>query len=57
MMKEKSYKITYTSYELINENDFCIGKMNVSKYLSYNDFIKSCDIALSSVMIEKKILK
>ena len=33
MMKEKSYKITYTSYELINENDFCIGKMNVSKYL------------------------
>jgi len=56
-MKEKSYKITYTSYELINENNSCIGKMNVSKYLSYNDFIKSCDIALSSVMIEKKILR
>ena len=56
IMKEKSYKITYTSFELINENDFCIGKMYVKKYLNYNDFIKSCDIALSSVMIEKKIL-
>ena len=57
IMKEKKYKITYTSYELINEKDLCVGKMNVNKYLGYNDFMKSCDIALSSVMIEKKILR
>ena len=31
--------------------------MNVKKNLSYNDLLKSCDIATSSVVIERSILK
>ena len=34
-----------------------IGQRNAKEYLDYNSILPSCDIGLSTVIIEKKILK
>ena len=55
-MKKMKYKISHTSYDIINE----IGKIisvRKSKNLNFDELIKSCDIGLSTVTLEKKILK
>ena len=57
-MKEKKLNFSHTNYDLINDRNKNIGHMNVKKKnLSYNDLLKSCDIATSSVVIERSILK
>ena len=57
IMKEKKLNFTHTNYDLINDRNNKIGYMNVKKNLSYNDLLKSCDIASSSVIIKRSILK
>ena len=55
-MKKKSISISHTSYEVINSKNKIIGYRKASNLLSYKDLLKSCDIGLSTVMVDKKIL-
>lgn len=57
IMKKKNYKFTHTSYDIINQNHKIIGTRYAKKYLNHSDLLKSCDIGLSTVIIEKKFLK
>ena len=56
-MKKNKIKISHTSYTIINSNNKIIGFRPAKKIQNYDDLISSCDIGLSSVMLEKKILK
>ena len=55
----KKYKadICYTNYWAINENNRTIYKVKPPLKLFYNDLLKECPIACSSVILKKKILK
>ena len=57
IMQKKKLNFTHTDYDLINDRNKIIGHMKVKKTLTYNDLLKSCDIALSSVIIRRSILK
>ncbi len=57
IMRENDLNFSHSDYNLINTNNKIIGRMKVKKILSYNDLLKSCDIALSSVIIKRSILK
>ena len=56
MIKNK-LKFSHTNYYVINEYNKRIGKFIAPKQLTYNQLIKSCDIGLSTVMIERSIIK
>ena len=56
-MRENKLNFSHTDYNLINNRNNITGHMNVKKNLSYNDLLKSCDIASSSVIINRSILK
>ena len=55
-MKKNRYEITHTSYEIINNNN---KKMShrVAKNLDFINLLKSCDIGLSTVILEKRLIK
>lgn len=55
----KKYKadICYTNYLAINENNRTVYKVKPPLKLFYNDLLKECPIACSSVILKKKILK
>ena len=55
-MKKNKIYFSHTSYEIVDNYDHKLRKMNIKENLSFNDLIKSCDICLSSVMIKKNIL-
>jgi len=55
-MVKNNYKITHTSYQIMNDQNKIIGK-RIAKDLTFKDLFKSCDIGLSTVIIQKKILK
>ena len=57
IMRENKLNFSHTDYNLINNRNNITGHMNVKKNLSYNDLLKSCDIASSSVIINRSILK
>ncbi len=54
-MDKNNYMISHTNYEIINKSNKLIGCMVIKKLLEYNDLIYSCDIGLSTVMINSKI--
>jgi teichuronic acid biosynthesis glycosyltransferase TuaG len=56
-MQKKKIMFSFTSYNIISSKDKIINKMIAKNKLSYNDILKSCDIALSTVMIHSKIKK
>ena len=56
LMEKKKLNFSHTDYNLINEEDKIIGKMNVKQNLTFKDLINSCDIALSSVMIKRSFI-
>ncbi len=56
-IKKNKCKICHTSYEIINENNKKIGYREAKTFNSKNELLKSCDIGLSTVLMEKKILK
>ena len=56
LMEKKKLNFSHTDYNLINEEDKIIGKMNVKQNLTFKDLINSCDIALSSVMIRRSFI-
>ena len=56
-MTENKISVSHTSYEIIDKFGKKIGQRNAKEYLDYNNLLPSCDIGLSTVIIEKKILK
>lgn len=56
LMREKKISFSHTDYNLINNRNKIIGEMVVKKTLSYNDLLRSCDIALSSVILKRSLL-
>ena len=56
-MKKNNFLITFTSYNIINDKNKIIGKISAKKSLNYKEILKSCDIGLSTVMINTKIIK
>ena len=56
-MTENKIGASHTSYEIIDKFGKKIGQRNAKEYLDYNSILPSCDIGLSTVIIEKKILK
>jgi teichuronic acid biosynthesis glycosyltransferase TuaG len=56
-MKKNNFKISHTNYEIIDENNNKIGIMKVKKDLDYANLIHSCDVGLSTVMINSKLKK
>lgn len=55
-MKKKSLLFSFTSYDVIDENDRIIKKRKVNLDAEYNKLSKSNFIGLSTVMINKKLI-
>ena len=55
-MKQNNYQISHTSYYIIDENKKIIGQRNARDLLSIDDILKSCDIGLSTVIVQKNLI-
>tara|TARA_X000000950_G_scaffold254697_1_gene318687 strand:- start:5589 stop:6338 length:750 start_codon:yes stop_codon:yes gene_type:complete len=55
-MKQNNYKISHTSYYIVDDKKKVIGQRRARDLLSINDILKSCDIGLSTVVLEKSII-
>ncbi len=55
-MVKNGYEISHTSYFIVDEKKKIIGQRKARDLLSINEVLKSCDIGLSTVIIEKKII-
>lgn len=53
-MFKNNLEISYTNYFIINERSKIIGKFKSLKKLNYKDLLKSCDIGLSTIILNKK---
>ena len=55
-MKKNKYQISHTSYFIIDEKKKIIGQRKARDLLSINEILKSCDVGLSTVIIEKQVI-
>ena len=55
-MKKNNFKISHTSYEIINDKNEVIGKRKAKDFYNIKDILTSCDIGLSSVILEKNLI-
>jgi len=55
-MKEKNFKISHTSYEIIDRKNNVIGKRIARTFNDLEGLLKSCDIGLSTILLDKEIL-
>jgi teichuronic acid biosynthesis glycosyltransferase TuaG len=53
-MKKNNILVSHTSYQIMDEKNEVISRRDAKK-LEYKRLLKSCDIGLSTVMVEKKI--
>jgi len=56
-MNKMSAKFVHCSYFIVNEKNRIVGERISPKIINYSDLLNSCDIGLSTVLIEKKIIK
>ena len=56
LMEKYKYLVTHTSYDRVELNGKFIST-RVAKNLNYKKLLNSCDVGLSSVVLNKKILK
>ena len=56
-MERNDYIYSHTSYYVINEKNDLVSIRNAKKTLSFNDLLKSCDIGLSTVIINTNFIK
>ena len=49
--------MTFTSYNIIDDKNKIIGKISAKNNLNYKEILKSCDIGLSTVMLNTRIIK
>ncbi len=54
-MKDYDLKFSFTSYEIIDDNNQRIGFREANNNLSFRQLRNSCDIGLSTVMIKKNV--
>ena len=57
LMKKKKFLMTFTSYNIIDDKNKIIGKIPSKNNLNYKEILKSCDIGLSTVMLNTQIIK
>ena len=55
-MKKNNYEITHTSYEIIDPENKTLSYRKARDFKNFESLLKSCDIALSTVLIDRKIL-
>jgi teichuronic acid biosynthesis glycosyltransferase TuaG len=56
-MKLNKLDFSYSDYSIVNEKDTLIKKIKSPKLIKFKDLLFSCDIALSSVIINSNLLK
>ena len=54
-MKKNNFKVSHTSYKIIDQKNKHIGSRYARKFVDVQDLLKSCDIGLSTVILERKI--
>ena len=52
-MQDQAITFCHTSYKIINEKGEFLSSRKARNFMTINDLIKSCDIGLSTVLIEK----
>ena len=57
LMKKYKLKFSHTSYTILNSDSNKKKKIYAKKNTTYNELLKSCDIGLSTVILERSILK
>ncbi len=55
-MNKNNINITYTAYDIIDNSNRKIGSRLARETLDFQDLIKSCDIGLSTVILERSVL-
>ena len=55
-MLNHGYDFSHTTYQIINYDRKIVGKIRARETLKYKELLKSCDIALSSVILKRKLL-
>ncbi len=55
-MKDKNFKISHTSYNIIDESNNHVSVRKAKNFYNYKDILKSCDIGLSTVILETSII-
>ena len=55
-MEKKNILFSHTSYEIINNNNKIISSRFAKKKIIFQDLIKSCDIGLSTVILNSNLL-
>ena len=56
-MSKNKLRISHTSYNIINSENEILGTNIAAENLTYNDLINSCDIGLSTVMVDSDVFK
>tara|TARA_B100001057_G_scaffold498809_1_gene607182 strand:- start:600 stop:1340 length:741 start_codon:yes stop_codon:yes gene_type:complete len=56
IMKKKKYLISHTSYEIVDNKNKILGKRVARTFYNKEDLLMSCDIGLSTVILEKRII-
>jgi teichuronic acid biosynthesis glycosyltransferase TuaG len=54
-MLKKGYLLSYSAYSIINSKGKFLSTRKVSENINYLKLIKSCEIGLSTVMIQNKL--
>ena len=55
-MNKNNFRISHTSYNYIDSKNAKIGEFRLKNNLNYANLLNSCDIGLSTVIVEKNIL-
>ena len=55
-MKKMDINFSFTSYDVINVLGNKVGNRKAKEKISYKQLLMSCDIGLSTVILEKKII-
>ena len=55
-MIKKNIDISHTTYSVINEKDKFIKERKAKSFTNYKEILTSCDIGLSTVALNKKII-
>ena len=56
-MKKNKTHLSYCGYDIIDFNSKVIGSFTPKNILKFDDLMKSCDIGLSTVILNKKFRK
>jgi teichuronic acid biosynthesis glycosyltransferase TuaG len=54
-MKNNNLDISYTSYSVIDKSGYALYSVKIKNEMTYKDFLRSCDIGLTTVVMKKSI--